>query len=157
MPFTDEFRVFQSDIETILRDFFNQKMQAAVYRPIVSELLGMIRDLSLRGGKRLRPALLWGGHACFSAGVTEGVKIAGAACELMQSSLLIHDDIMDHAEVRRGGPSMHCAYEQFSEGDLTSDQSNAMAILAGDAAGYLGIELLGISGCLLYTSPSPRD
>ncbi|MEM4971278.1 MAG: polyprenyl synthetase family protein [Sulfolobales archaeon] len=71
------------------------------------------------GGKRLRPLVLG------LVGVAYGVKpevsaIAGASIEILHNFTLVHDDIMDRDEFRRGVPTTHRVYGEN------------MAILAGD-------------------------
>jgi geranylgeranyl diphosphate synthase type I len=88
-----------------------------------------VRELTLRGGKRLRAVLLAAGfEACGGAGV-DVVTPAGAALELFQTYLLAHDDFMDGDAVRRGGPSLPALMSASFE-----EQAAAMAILAGDLA-----------------------
>ncbi len=86
------------------------------------------RDLVLRGGKRLRAALLSAAYeACGGAGGGSAVVAAGAALELFQVYLLTHDDWMDGDDVRRGGPSVPAVMRaRFGK------QADAMSILAGD-------------------------
>lgn len=106
-----------------------------------SELLDQVRDLTLRGGKRLRPALLAGGAALFSAEAFDDPAVidAGAALELLHAYFLIHDDIMDEDETRRGGPSVHAA---LSAARGNSKLGRDLAILAGDLASALHESLL---------------
>ena len=73
------------------------------------------------GGKRVRPVLaLLGAEAM--GGCTEQALSSGVAIELFQSAALIHDDIADASELRRGEP---CLYRTHGEG---------LAINAGDLA-----------------------
>lgn len=65
----------------------------------------------LTGGKRLRPAFCyWGWRAC---GGSDGTPIftAAAALELLHASALVHDDLMDASDTRRGKPSVHRRFE----------------------------------------------
>ena len=91
-------------------------------------LLDGIEALTMRGGKRLRPYLAWHAAACVE-GATPGLLEACAALELLQSYLLIHDDIMDGDDIRRGGPTVHVLL-----GDTDAEQGRMLAILAGDLA-----------------------
>lgn len=98
----------------------------------VSLPLSAARELCLRGGKRLRAALVAVGH---SIGTGQGdwrpALPACCAVELLQSYFLIHDDWMDQDRTRRGGPTVHAALE----GRGTSAHSAACgAVLAGDYA-----------------------
>ncbi len=67
-----------------------------------------LRDFLLDGGKRLRPAFCYwgwrgaGGPAEGAGG--EGIANAAAALELLQASALVHDDLMDRSDTRRGRP-----------------------------------------------------
>ena len=58
-------------------------------------------------GKRLRPAFCYWGWR--GAGGADGPEIyaAAAALELLHASALVHDDVMDASDTRRGQPSVH--------------------------------------------------
>ncbi len=74
---------------------------------VAERTLDALAEFTLRGGKRLRALLVLAGYH-IATGRTPGPALrAAAAIELFQSWMLIHDDIIDHAEERRGGPSMH--------------------------------------------------
>jgi geranylgeranyl diphosphate synthase type I len=76
--------------------------------PDVDDLLRAIGDL-LRGGKRLRAAFLyWGARAAGLPDSRELVRLA-SAMELFQAGALIHDDVMDDSDTRRGMPAAHRA------------------------------------------------
>ena len=61
---------------------------------------------ALEGGKRIRPILI--AVSCAAAGGRENDALdAAAAVELLHTSSLIHDDIMDGADLRRGRPAVH--------------------------------------------------
>ena len=102
--------------------------------PRVVKLAEAVRAFVLNGGKRLRPAFcVWGYLG--ADGDPDGAAIAslGAGIELLHTFALIHDDVMDDADTRRGLPSVHRQFmsqgsRRFAEG---------MAILAGDLAHML--------------------
>lgn len=62
---------------------------------------------------------------------------AGVAMELMQSFLLIHDDIMDQDDVRRGGPAVHAQYRELQH---SPQYGISMGICAGDIAAFLAVQ-----------------
>ncbi len=110
-----------------------------------SVLLAAVQALTMRGGKRLRPAML---VASFRAvrpdAIWTSAAPACAALELFQSYLLIHDDWMDGDALRRGGPSVHTQLrERFGAEPL----GDALAILAGDSASAMAWELF-VEGAL---------
>jgi geranylgeranyl diphosphate synthase, type I len=92
----------------------------------------------LVGGKRLRPAFcLWSYIAAGGRRSELGPVIAAAASlELLHVSALVHDDVMDSSDLRRGGPSAHRQFEALhsSAGWLGDSAAfgRAGAILLGD-------------------------
>ena len=67
------------------------------------------REFTLRGGKRFRAILVLAGYHVATGRRPDPALGAAAALEHFQSWMLIHDDIIDHAEQRRGGPAVHRA------------------------------------------------
>jgi geranylgeranyl diphosphate synthase, type I len=104
-------------------------------------LLRRVEELTLRGGKRLRAALLVEAAACFDreAESDPAALDAAAALELLHSYFLIHDDIMDGDEIRRGGPTMQVALAR-AVGD--EKLGVGLGILAGDLAAALHERLI---------------
>jgi len=87
-------------------------------------------DYSLEmGGKRLRPVLLLLSYNIFSDSVIEAIP-AAVAIEVFHNFTLLHDDIMDKAQVRRNRPTVHI---KFSENN---------AILSGDVMAFLSYKYL---------------
>ncbi|MCU0632110.1 MAG: polyprenyl synthetase family protein [Methanolinea sp.] len=89
--------------------------------------------LLLAGGKRLRPALLLLSADAVNKGSAVDVMPAALALELTHSFTLIHDDIMDGDEVRRGVPTVHTQWDEPT------------AILAGDVLFASAFEFLSLS------------
>ncbi len=100
------------------------------------ELLNNLRDFTMRGGKRLRPLFMILGYWLNSDEINNEVIKASSSLELIQSYLLIHDDIMDESNLRRGGPTYHKMF------NYTPKISHDLAIVAGDVANSLAYELL---------------
>ncbi len=116
----------------------------AFTREAAPDAIGMVeaaRDLTVRGGKRLRPALLAAAVTCIDpSAYPDAVTDLGAALELLQTYLLIHDDWMDDDPVRRGAPSVHVALAaRFGDRHIGA----SAAILAGDLMGTLVHDLVG--------------
>jgi geranylgeranyl diphosphate synthase, type I len=62
----------------------------------------------IAGGKRLRPAFCaWGWRGAGGAADDPRIVTAAAALELLQTAAIVHDDIMDASDTRRGRPSVH--------------------------------------------------
>lgn len=84
------------------------------------ELAGPSRRVILAGGKRLRPALVLAAAVCTGRPAGPGVIQAAAAIELVHTGTLIHDDIMDAADTRRGQPT------------ISAQEGSDVALMAGD-------------------------
>ncbi|MEV5574640.1 polyprenyl synthetase family protein [Spirillospora sp. NPDC052269] len=102
---------FRKEVDEALHAFVARQTPGLL--AISEDLRPMITALSalLSGGKRLRPAFcFWGWRA---AGGVDGPEIAAAAAslELLQASALVHDDVMDASDTRRGQPSVHRRFE----------------------------------------------
>lgn len=89
-----------------------------------------------RGGKGLRPAAVL--LCCGAAGGEEDWALAAAAAaEVTHNWTLVHDDIIDRDELRRGGPTVHA--------DLTARGRTELG-LEGDEAGHYGLALAVLAG-----------
>lgn len=87
------------------------------------------KHLIKAGGKKIRPALVLLTAEAVGGNI-EGAYKTAAAVELIHTFSLIHDDIMDEDEMRRGKPSVHTMWGE------------PMAILAGDILFSLAFELV---------------
>jgi len=98
-----------------------------------------------RGGKRLRP-LLVGLSAGAAGGDTSMVGAASLAVEVFHTWTLIHDDLIDHDDERRGGPTVHVRFRDRMGGPAREgrgeDYGRALAVLGGDYLQGLAIRLL---------------
>ena len=94
------------------------------------ELTEMCQSVVGAGGKRLRPALcILSYYACGGDDPENPIKI-GAGFEIVHSATLVHDDINDQGEVRRGRKTLHRQY------------TISKAIIAGDFMFAMGFRLL---------------
>jgi len=92
----------------------------------------------LDGGKALRPRFCYWGHAIAGEDTSPLLVRACAALELLHTFALIHDDLMDDSDTRRGRLALHREIAgQHRRDGLAGDQDRygrAMALLAGDLA-----------------------
>lgn len=72
-------------------------------------LYDLVADYPLRGGKMMRPSLCIATARTFGARLDEALLTA-VSIELLHNALLIHDDIEDGSEERRGKPTLHAMY-----------------------------------------------
>ncbi|MGH8862733.1 MAG: polyprenyl synthetase family protein, partial [Jatrophihabitantaceae bacterium] len=94
------------------------------------------RRIVLDGGKRLRPRFAYWGWRAVRDDESETLVRAAACLELLHSCALVHDDLMDASETRRGHPAAHRGFAALHrERRWTGDDrvfGNAAAILLGD-------------------------
>lgn len=96
-----------------------------------------------RAGKFLRGALVNIGYSLFAEGGAEPSDALAMAFELFQTAILIHDDIIDHAKLRRGQPTIHEAYTAhwaergIAVSPLGEDTARSLALCTGDIGMYL--------------------
>jgi len=109
-----------------------------------------IEAFVMGGGKRLRPAFAYWGYR--GAGGVDSDEVVGAVAslELVQASALMHDDVMDASETRRGEPAVHRRFAGLHrteewQGDPDAFGAGA-AILLGDLCLAWSDELLRGSG-----------
>jgi geranylgeranyl diphosphate synthase, type I len=103
----EELAGYRPRLERVLaRQYVHERRRAGAR---FTEDLDLLRDFTLRGGKRFRSLFLLAGYYLASGRAPEPVLEAAAGLEHFQSWMLIHDDIIDHSTVRRGGPTVHRA------------------------------------------------
>jgi geranylgeranyl diphosphate synthase type II len=102
-----------------LNALYNDKFSAENFRPSPTGLYDPVKHIMSIKGKRIRPLLLLISCDMFGGNVKEALNPAFAV-EVFHNFTLVHDDIMDNADIRRGVPTVHKLYG-----------SNA-GILAGD-------------------------
>ncbi len=143
---------FRQAISGQLQQFLDQ--QAEVLQPMGSEL-GTVHRMAqelLNGGKRLRPAFCaWGYVAAAGQPDDPGPLLqAAASLDVLHVSALVHDDVMDGSDVRRGRPAAHRQFEALhsAAGWLGDPQTfgHAGAILLGDLLVMWSAEMLQRAG-----------
>ena len=92
-------------------------------------LYGLVADYPQRGGRMLRPSLCIATARAFGADLDDAVQ-AAVALELLHNAFLVHDDVEDESETRRGRPTLHRLH------------GTAAAVNTGDALALLGLRAL---------------
>jgi geranylgeranyl diphosphate synthase type I len=148
--------VFTEAVSNAIGDFLDQ--QARVLQPMGPEL-GPVQQVAAdlaSGGKRLRPAFCYWGYVAAAGepaddpGLGQALIRAAASLDLLHVSALVHDDVMDASDLRRGRPSAHRRFERL-HADLgwVGDPAafgRAGAILLGDLLLIWSMELVQRSG-----------
>ncbi len=116
----------------------------------LGDLDGVVRTFVMCGGKRLRPLFAYWGAVAAGGTDADALVRAAASLELLHAFALIHDDLMDASDLRRGRPAAHRQLESMHadagwEGD-PARFGRSVAILVGDLLMVLSEQMLATSG-----------
>ncbi len=137
-------------VDAVLAAFLERQASAlAEVGPDCQELVDSVVEL-MRGGKRLRPAFCYWGWRGAGGEPSEAIVAAAASLELFQAAALIHDDLMDDSDLRRGRPAVHRRFAELhaQRGWLADGEQFGLAgaVLAGDMCLVWTDELFSASG-----------
>ncbi|MFC4011904.1 polyprenyl synthetase family protein [Nonomuraea purpurea] len=110
---------------------FLETWRAPVSDPDVEAAYALLGDFILGGGKRVRPQLCYWGWRGAGGEDSEEIITAAAALELCHAGLLVHDDIMDGSELRRGKATVHRSLALLHRGPGSEAFGQAGGILLG--------------------------
>ncbi|MEU3660192.1 polyprenyl synthetase family protein [Streptomyces sp. NPDC032940] len=122
-------------------DRLGATLDAPSFSRFTPDCLQLLRDLSLRGGKRMRVVLLHeAARLVRDDAPAEALDAAALSIELLQTHGLVHDDLIDDSATRRGGPTTYYAYrERFPH---HQQAALGLTVLAGDLALALSLRVL---------------
>ena len=126
-------------VDKALQEFLQQAMPPVVaIADELAPLVAAVEAFLLDGGKRLRPAFCYWGHLAAGAPDSEQIIRAAASLELLQACALVHDDVIDRSDTRRGAPSVHRRFAALHRSEEWRGDpegfGEAAAILLGDLA-----------------------
>ncbi len=147
---------FQQEFNGALHSALVRKAQESVDLPPLAQhaLAGAdhfsLLQFATRGGKRIRPLLFCCGYLCMGGTDAQAILNASVAVELLQTGLIIHDDVIDRSIERRAGPTMHLLWESYFQQRRYRARYRgepghfgmSMALLMGDIASALAYEIL---------------
>ncbi len=141
----------RSAVQDELGIFLNRE---ATYLNSISTELSPVSDVLtsflLDSGKRLRPLFAYAGFAAAGGSLEKPVVRAMAALELLQACALIHDDLMDGSDTRRGKPSIHRHFESMHVQEeldgFAPHYGLSAAVLLGDLALVWSDQMLNSAG-----------
>ncbi|MBL7159815.1 polyprenyl synthetase family protein [Candidatus Microgenomates bacterium] len=144
------FNYWREQVDPRLKEFFQvERENPFCGEEYGREVLERIAKLTLRGGKRQRVAFVGATTSLLGKNVNDeqvrqAVIDSAMGVEILQTHLLIHDDIIDEALLRRGGKTIHrLSREEFPERNYRGDPKkygDSVALLAGDLAVYFACQ-----------------
>ena len=141
-------RVRREVDEVLARFLADRRAELAGLDPDAVALADEIVRVVRAGGKRIRPALcVWAFRAAGGRAGDTRILRAGAAIELLHTSALVHDDVMDRDVERRGEAATHVLFAKEAPAGVDPDAyGTAAAVLVGDLALVLSERLLRTCG-----------
>ncbi len=128
---------FVAQVNATLSTFLDERAESL--GQVGSELTDVAdaaRRIVLDGGKRLRPLFAYWGWRSARDDVADALVGAAASLELLHCCALVHDDLMDRSDTRRGHPSAHSAFSTLHRANAWTGDPEifgaAGAILLGD-------------------------
>jgi geranylgeranyl diphosphate synthase type I len=142
----------RSHVGAALDDFIaRQRASLTDISPDLGSCADAVTDL-LASGKRLRAAFCYWGWRASGGADTPAIFAAAAALELLHASALVHDDVMDASDTRRGQPSVH---KRFATSHLASSWRGSPDRFGAGGAILVGDLLLAWTDEMLRTSGMP--
>lgn len=146
MKFIEYSKIYRPKIDVQIQSFIQNQKDRVSSQFLKSFYEGLMEYL-LAGGKRIRPLLSIATFNGLSAKEDENMIFPSIAVELLHNASLIHDDIIDKDDLRRGEPAFHYRFRQYHQNHkLRAMQSEefgfTMGILGGDQVYFLGLDPL---------------
>ncbi|MEM2374336.1 MAG: polyprenyl synthetase family protein [Thermoproteota archaeon] len=130
-------------IEKRLEEVLNNAIKDAEnYHPFISRVYAALKEFAFRRGKRIASCSTLLTYKGYTGVVDEKILAVCSGIEIYRQSILIHDDLVDMEETRRGGKTIHKIFvedfdERFGEG---------VAVFLGDIAYSLAVQTIMDSG-----------
>jgi len=128
--------------EKMSRLFEKETQNAASYHDFIGGLYGDLREYTFRRGKRLASCTTLLAYKGFNGEVDDRILSVCAGMELYRHSILLHDDLVDDDETRRGGSVIHKKYSH----EHGIRFGNGVAVFAGNILYALAVKAFSSSG-----------
>lgn len=134
---------FKHQIDKSLARFLDKIKNVYKLHLVDPILYESIREFSLRDGKRIRPILLalsYKGYRKNPARMSPSIYYASTCIELLHNFMLIHDDIIDRSDLRRGKPTLHRLLQKAAKIPGHERLGADLSLVAGDIVYALAID-----------------
>jgi geranylgeranyl diphosphate synthase type I len=147
----EQLKSLREQVEAQLKDFLSE--QSEYFTSIAPELEPAATSLTafvINGGKRFRPLFAAVGAMGAGSQLSAAEFRAFASLELLQACALVHDDLMDASDTRRGEPAIHKLFQSMHESENYQGKATqfglSAAVLIGDLALIWSDQMLNSSG-----------
>lgn len=144
MLFTEYSKKYKPKINEAISSLCEKKLET-IDNDFLKTYYSEMKEYFLAGGKRIRPLLTVATYSAFTEDNSEKIIVPSTGIEFLHNASLIHDDIIDKDELRRGEPSFHFRFRKFHEKYQLKKMSavdfgNSIGIIGGDSALFIGLE-----------------
>ncbi|MFX1499944.1 MAG: polyprenyl synthetase family protein [Promethearchaeota archaeon] len=144
MKFIEYTKKFVPKINDALKLIYDRKLNS-VENAFLKDYYSELKNYFLSGGKRIRPLLCIATYNAFNEINDEKIVLPSVGVEFLHNASLIHDDIIDKDDFRRGKPSFHFRFRNYHQKYnlkkmIDFDYGYSIAIIGGDSAYFLGLE-----------------
>ncbi|MFW9821756.1 MAG: polyprenyl synthetase family protein [Candidatus Thorarchaeota archaeon] len=135
---------YKGKINDAIASIYDLKIKK-IKNPFLKDYYSELKDYFLSGGKRIRPLLCIATYNAFSDTRDDRIVIPSTGTEFLHNASLIHDDIIDKDDFRRGKPAFHFRFRRYHENYklkkmIASDFGTSIGIIGGDSAFISGLE-----------------
>ncbi len=143
MKFSEHLKAYKTKIDYVIKSIIEKKINDSE-NVFLKDYYSEMRDYFLAGGKRIRPLLCIATYNAFTEDKSENIVFPSAGVEFLHNASLIHDDIIDKDDFRRGQPAFHYRFKRYHEKYdlkkmLAEEFGTNIGILGGDSAFFLGL------------------
>ncbi len=144
MKFTEYAKNYIPKINDAIKLIYDKKLNS-MENSFLKDYYSELKDYFLSGGKRIRPLLCIATFNAFTTNVDNKIIFPSVGTEFLHNASLIHDDIIDKDDFRRGKPAFHFRFRKYHQKyNLKKmnalDFGNSIGIIGGDSAFFLGLE-----------------
>ena len=147
----EQLKSLREQVEAQLKDFLTT--QSEYFTAIAPELKPAATSLTafvINGGKRFRPLFAAVGAMGAGSQLSDAEIRAFSSLELLQACALVHDDLMDASDTRRGEPAIHKLFESMHVAEKYQGKATqfglSASVLIGDLALIWSDQMLNSSG-----------
>ncbi|MBD3197396.1 MAG: hypothetical protein GF317_20235 [Candidatus Lokiarchaeota archaeon] len=144
MDFTKYLSVYRPKINQTIEKTLQNKLNS-VKNDFLNDYYTELKKYFLAGGKRIRPLLTIATYNAFQDKKEDKIIHPSIGMEFLHNASLIHDDIIDRDEIRRGKPSFHYRFIEYHKNHKFKkidpvEYGNSIGIIGGDSAFFIGLE-----------------
>ncbi|MHA1269379.1 MAG: polyprenyl synthetase family protein [Candidatus Helarchaeota archaeon] len=144
MKVPEYLNLYKSKINNAIKLIFEKKINS-ITNSFLKDYYSELLDYFLSGGKRLRPLICIASYNAFKSKNDEKIIYPSVGVEFLHNASLIHDDIIDRDDFRRGKPAFHYRFKQYHQkhklSRIEKDHfGSSLGIIGGDTAYFFGLE-----------------